>query len=138
MLLGPPPGDQHHTLMNRLMLRSLMEDGEFARVAAQGRPLEWVRKVEACIEAAVAAGNAVDGSVLPRLGGLFTLHLGAMLMIHLLPERPIFDYGVSREELIDQVVWFVLRGMGLNDEAIRRHYDPNTLAAFANGFAPGD
>jgi AcrR family transcriptional regulator len=138
MLLGPPPGGQDHTLMNRLMLRSLMEDGEFARVASQGRPLEWVQKVEACIEAAVAAGDLADGSVLPRLGGLFALHLGAMLMIHLLPERPIFDYGVSREELIDQSVWFVLRGMGLTDEAIRRHYDPRALAKFANGFAAGD
>ena len=63
------------------------------RVAAQGRPLEWVQKVEACIATAVAVGDAVDGSVVPRLGGLFALHLGTMLMIHLLPEPPIFDYG---------------------------------------------
>ena len=32
----------------------------------------------------------------------------------------------------------MLRGMGLKDEAIRRHYDPKTLAAFANGFAVGE
>lgn len=130
MLLGPPAGDDDQSLMSRLILRSLMEDGEFARLALQGRPFQWVRRVEECLEAAVAAGDAVGGSVLPRLRGWFAFHLPAMLKFHLSPTNPIVDYGVSREELINQVIWFSLRGMGLKEEAIRPNHDnADALAA---------
>jgi len=39
-----------------------------------------------------------------------------------LPVDPVIDYGVSRDELVDQVIWFCLRGIGLKEQAIRRHY----------------
>jgi hypothetical protein len=35
------------------------------------------------------------------------------------------------EPLIEQAVWFSLRGMGVYDEAIHRHYRPETLAILA-------
>ena len=34
----------------------------------------------------------------------------------------MIDYGVSREELVRQVTWFCLRGIGLKEEAIQRCY----------------
>jgi len=42
------------------------------------------------------------------------------IMLHNLPHEAVIDYGVSHEELVKQVVWFCLRGMGLKEEAIRR------------------
>ena len=48
-------------------------------------------------------------------------------MTHLLPAKPVIDYGLSRDELVEQAVWFSLRGMGLKEEAIRRHYNPKAL-----------
>jgi hypothetical protein len=39
----------------------------------------------------------------------------------------LLDYGVARKQLIEQAVWFALRGMGLNDEAIHRYYNPKAL-----------
>jgi AcrR family transcriptional regulator len=113
--------DGEASLPGRLVLRSLTEDGEFARLFLQGLPSQWVQKVEECIQAAIRAGDAVAGPVSPRLQGWFTHHLAAMLAIHLLPARPVVDYGVSRDRLLDQTVWFTLRGMGLKDEAIKRH-----------------
>jgi hypothetical protein len=55
-----------------------------------------------------------------------------MIMIHLLPAKPVIDFGVPRENLIEQVVWFALRGMGLKEEAIRRLYNPKTLASLVD------
>src|SRR5438105_901520 len=52
-------GEDEETLQSRLMLRSMLEDGEFARLFVQGMPCHWVRKVEECIKAAIAAGDAV-------------------------------------------------------------------------------
>jgi hypothetical protein len=51
-----------------------------------------------------------------------------MVMLSLLPPTPIVDYGVSRPKLVEQTVWFTLRGLGLREEAIRRNYNPDALA----------
>jgi AcrR family transcriptional regulator len=132
MLAPPTQRDDAENLQNRLLLRSLTEDGEFARQFLQGMPSLWVGKVEECLKAAIAAGDAVNGAVGPRLRGWFGQHLGAMLMVHLLPAKPVVDYGVHRDKLIEQAVWFILRGMGLKDETIKRCYNPKLLAMFAS------
>ena len=84
-----------------------------------------------CLEAAVASGDAVRGPILPNLGGIFTHHLAKTIMLSQIPATPVVDYGVSCEPLIEQAVWFSLRGMGVQDEAIRRHYNPEALAILA-------
>jgi hypothetical protein len=110
------------------MLQSLMGDGEFARFFLQQVSAHWVGKVEECLKAAIAAGDAVNGSVLANLRGWFTHHLTVMIMLNLLPTKPVVDYGVPCEKLVEQVVWFTLRGMGLKEEAIQRYYNPKALA----------
>ena len=120
--------DDVHSLI-RLLLRSLIDDGEFARFAIKEGPSHWVAKVEQCHKAAIAAGDAVDGPVSPNSAGWFAHHLAAMIMIHLMYEKPIIDYGASREKLQEQVIWFTLRGMGLKDEAIKRYYKPQDMGS---------
>lgn len=104
-----------------------MEDGEFARLAIQGGPSLWVGKVKKCIQAAIASGDAVNGPVHPDLASWFANQMAAMIMIHLMPAKPVIDFGVSRRKLINQAVWFSLRGMGLKDEAIKRYYNPKSM-----------
>lgn len=104
----------------RLVVRSLMDEGEFTRLAIQGGPLHWVRKVTECIEAASASGDMLDVPVRRNLGGWFVHQLVTGLMIHSLPGEPVIDYEVARQELVEQAVCFCLRGMGLKEEAIRR------------------
>ncbi|HLJ96046.1 MAG TPA: helix-turn-helix domain-containing protein [Gemmataceae bacterium] len=131
-MLGRPAGcDGEEGTQIRLMLRSMLEDGEFARLFLQGMPSQWVRKVEECIQAAVAAGEASEGPLCPSLRGWFAHDLVAMLMIHLFPAKPVIDYGLPREKLVEHVVWFALRGMGIKEEVIQRHYNPKALALFA-------
>jgi AcrR family transcriptional regulator len=120
--------DPERTTQSRLMLQSLMEDGEFARFFLQQVSSHWVGKVEECIKVAIAAGDVINGSVLANLRGWFTHHVVAMIMLNLLPTKPVVDYGVSREKLVEQVVWFTLRGMGLKEETIHRYYNPMALA----------
>jgi AcrR family transcriptional regulator len=127
-LLGERSEGDEQTLQNRLMLRSLEEDGEFARLFLKEVVGHWVDKVEECIKAAIGAGDAVSGPVVPRLRAWFTSHLAAMIMHILQPGEPVIDYGLPREKLIEQTVWFALRGMGLKDEAIKRYYNPKALA----------
>ena len=47
-----------------------------------------------------------------------------MIMVNLLPEARVVEYGMERAKLVEQAVWFALRGMGLKEQAIKRHYNP--------------
>jgi AcrR family transcriptional regulator len=121
-------GAAEDCVMNRLMLRSLMEDGEFARVILERKASCWIGKVEECLKAAAASGDRADGPVSPNLSAWFVHHLAVMLMIHLRPPTPAVEYGVPREKMVEQAAWFALSGLGLRDETIRRHYNPRALA----------
>ena len=113
----------------RLILRSLMDKGEFTRLAVQGGPARWVRKFEECIKAASRSGDMLDRPVRANLAGWLVHQLATGIILHSLPGESVIDYGVTRDELAKQVVWFCLRGMGLKEEAIRRYSKLKDLAA---------
>ena len=125
---GCNSGDDELAIQNRLMLRSLAEDGEFARLALRGLAEHWIPKVGECLNAAALAGDALAGPVDHTSAGWFAHHLPAIIMTHLLPAKPVVDYGLPRDKLVEQAVWFILRGMGLKEEVIKRHYNPKVLA----------
>ncbi len=119
-IVGEEP-DQGKRSFFRLVIRSLMDEGQFTRLAAQGGPLHWVRKVAECIEVAKAAGDMVVTPVRPNLGGWFVHQLVTGILVHSLPGESVIDYGVRRDDLVDEAVRFCLLGVGLKEEAIRRY-----------------
>jgi AcrR family transcriptional regulator len=126
--VGTEPASQEDAVTHyRLMLRSMIEDGEFARLFYERTLPCWVEKVEECVRESIAAGEASDGPVDPSLGALFSRHLAKTVMVTLLPATPIVNYGMPREKVVEQIVWFTLRGLGVRDEAIRRYYNPEAL-----------
>jgi AcrR family transcriptional regulator len=120
--------DDDESVQFRLTLRSLMEDGEFARLQISSRSSCWIGKVVDCLKAAIAAGDAVNGPAPSELRAWFAHHMAVTLKIYLRPPEPVVDYKVPREKLVEYAVWFALRGMGLKDEAIKRYYNPKALA----------
>ena len=91
-LLGRRPDERERSFVH-LILRSLMDEGEFARLAIQGGPSHWVEKVEECVEAARIAGDMVDECVQISLGGWCAHQLIAGMAMHFLPAEPVIDYG---------------------------------------------
>lgn len=126
-LLAGRPDERQRSFLH-LVLRSLMDEGEFARLAIRGGPSHWVQKIQECIEAARKAGDVVDDAMQITLGGWCAHHLVAGMAMHSLPAKPVIDYGVPREELAKQATWFCLRGMGLKDKAIRRYWDSKGIS----------
>jgi AcrR family transcriptional regulator len=108
----------------RLMFRSSVEDGEFARMFIRRIPSRMVAKLEECIKAAVAARDLDVSHSHFNIPGWFTHHLAITLMLHHLADPPIVDYGVSKATLVQEAVLFALRGIGLTEEAIRRYFVP--------------
>jgi AcrR family transcriptional regulator len=124
---GWTAAEDEPAIQSRLMLRSLAQDGEFARLLLRKVVVEWVPKVEECIAAAVSSGEAVEGAVSANLGAWFCHHLAVMTMMNLLPPQPAVDYAVPKRSLVQEAVWFSLRGMGIKEEAIRRYYNPKAF-----------
>lgn len=115
-------------VMEKLMARSLLEDGEFIRMAIRTFADTWVKKIDECLAAAREAGDLNESPVRSDLRGWFVHHVAVSLMLHLHPKKAAVDYAAAREELVEQAVWFALMGMGLKGEAIRRYYNPKALS----------
>jgi AcrR family transcriptional regulator len=128
LVLGRPAGVIGWDTRHRLMLKSLLEDGAFARLAYQNRFEGFCARMKACLKVATASGDVVKSPVSPDNRTYLAHHVGAWIALAHLPGKPVPDYGVGREELLNQAVWFVLRGMGMTDDAIKTYYNPKALA----------
>jgi AcrR family transcriptional regulator len=126
-ILGTDRERGEQVVRRRMMLRSLAEDCELVRVLIQPVGQVLVPKIEECLRAAASAGDAAEGPLKLDLGAWLAYSLPVMVSIQLVQSPPLVDYGVERGQLVGQIVWFVLRGLGLREEAIQRHYKPETL-----------
>jgi len=130
IVMGKPGDTISWEAKHRMILNSCLEDGEFTRVLYENRFSCCFNKVQTCLVAAEETGDIVKSPVSRENRVRFAHHVAAMIAILHLPKKPVIDYKVDREELFHQAVWFVLRGVGLTDQAIERHYNPKTLSAF--------
>jgi AcrR family transcriptional regulator len=115
---------------HRLILNSCLEDGSFSRFLFHNRFAENISRIVECMDAAASAGDLVSSPVSKPNLLLFAHHLATMIATMHLPKKPVVDYDASPNELVQQAVWFALRGLGLRDEAIKRFYSPKALALF--------
>jgi AcrR family transcriptional regulator len=120
--------------MPRLMLRSLLTDGEFAAAFLKGASGPWIAKIEKCVKAAIEAGDLLESFDAGCLGVWFCHHLSVAMNVFALPGRgKVVQYPGDPEQLFESSVMFCLRGMGLTPEAITRHYNPKAFALMRAG-----
>ena len=120
---------------HRMILNSCLEDGSFTRFLFHNRFAENISRIVECMDAAANAGDMVPSPVNKSNLLLFAHHLATMIATTHLPKKPVVDYEASREQLVQQAVWFALRGLGLKDEAIQHCYHPAAIALFFNEHA---
>src|ERR1039458_1997190 len=108
LVLGQPVGAIPWDTRHRLMLKSLLEDGTFARLVYQSRFDCYCSLIESCLEAATTAGDAVKGPLTKGNGARFAYHVGAWMALVHLPPKPAINYRVSREKLLDHLSCFFL------------------------------
>jgi len=111
----------------RLYLRSLAGDGEFARRVLEETERQLIPMLRANIKASIASGDIADSPVPHHLRAWFTDRLPFIIMTDFVPLAPVLDYGISREKLVRHAVWFLLRGIGMKEESIRRHYNARAV-----------
>ena len=136
LVLGRPVGSIEWSTRHRLMVNSFLEDGAYARLLYQNRFDCFCSRMEACVEAAIDSGDAVRSPITKGNRARFAHHVGAWLALVHLPKEPAIEYKVSREALLHQAVWFVLRGMGITDKAITTYFNPKALASSFDEIEP--
>jgi AcrR family transcriptional regulator len=119
-MLGDPESSK---ALDMMTARSLIESGEFF-FSIQKLLAPWNAKVEESLKAAVKSGDAEAVPSTGETAPLFIYGTAAGVGLFLRPEKKILDLKVSREHLIEKCVWFVLLGVGVKADVIRRHYNP--------------
>jgi len=102
----------------RLVLHSFLEDGEYARelfdtIFERVHPL-----FVASIDAAIAAGDLKLEPIASPNRFWFGHHVAAMVAFVFLPGRAAVPYRGSIKALVEELSWFILRGIGMRDAAI--------------------
>ena len=126
---------ERHADLRRLLLGSLASDGEFARGFFQANLTRYLPKLVEFVEAAERVGDMVAPVSHAGLRVYFSHHIAAMIGNTHLPRPVALDYGVDSEVLLEEAVRFALRGLGLKEAAISRHYNPAALAMLTEGVA---
>ena len=102
----------------RLVLHSLLEDGDYARELFD-RIFERIHPLfAASIEAATAAGDLTPNVIDTANRFWFGHHIAAMVAFVFLPGRASIVYEGTLAALVEEASWFILRGIGLKDAAI--------------------
>ena len=116
-----------HNNTKRLITSSLLDDGRFAKAFLDKNVRPWIDLFAYCLEAARAAGDVEEGAHAARAELWFVHHLANTLHLISLSGGNVVDYGMSPAELTTSTVLFLLRGLGLKEAAIERHYNPGKL-----------
>jgi AcrR family transcriptional regulator len=114
-----------------LIVRSLIEDGEFVLTMHKDILAPWFAKVEQSLKEAI---HSEEAEVVPssgRTAALFTEAIAMGLMLIKRPNRKTVELNATREQLVEKCVWFALLGIGVKADAIRRHYGARMPAAAA-------
>ncbi|MBL8628580.1 MAG: helix-turn-helix transcriptional regulator [Rhodospirillaceae bacterium] len=109
----------------RLFMQSLVEDGEFVRLAMKAYGDAVAPQIERSLAAARSSGD-IESDLSPArsfwLMGLLQMMVGGTALHNLQPD------GVSSvEEWVADTTRFILRGMGVTAAAIARAYNPASI-----------
>jgi AcrR family transcriptional regulator len=109
-------------VLGRLAVRCLLDDGDFGKTVLKPFANNWMATFEKCLKNAAASGDLREYPTTPHLCAWLLHHIALGLMLHASSRNPI-DYKAPKHTLIRETVRFALRGIGLREEAIKRHYN---------------
>jgi AcrR family transcriptional regulator len=109
-------------LKMRLVLHSLLEDGDYARELFTTIAPRVVPLFAASLDAAEAAGDLAPNAASGANRFWFAHHVGAMMACGFLPRDGVFPYDAPSDgdvdRLIDEAGDFILRGIGMREAVI--------------------
>lgn len=118
-------------LKMRLVLHSLLEDGDYARELFTAIAPRVVPLFAASLEAAAAAGDLAPNAASGANRFWFAYHVAAMMAFAFLPQQGVIPYDGGIDRLVDEASDFILRGIGMSEAVIAASRDAPPLQAAA-------
>lgn len=112
--------------MQRLIINSLMGDGEFARIHFDQVWSGPGQLFEGSFKFASKAGHLIAG-ITPKNAFWFMIHVATKLGHTHLPKEPAVTYAGTEDTIIREAVTFILRGFGMKESVIEKMYDAKAL-----------
>lgn len=105
----------------RVLYASLAGDGHYARLTYRRAIRLSLAPLKAALEGARAAGE-LEGAPIDVANVVALIeHVGSNVCVARVGERPTVQYSGDDTELVQQLVMFCGRGIGLREEAIRKY-----------------
>jgi len=130
-VLGSDSERREVDLKMRLMLHSLLEDGDYARELFAAIAPRVVPLFAESLAAAEAAGDVAASSASGGNRFWFAQHVAAMMAFAFMPPQGVIPYEGDIERVADEASEFILRGLGMSETAIAasRAVPPLDIAA---------
>ena len=129
---------ESHEESKRLIISSLLGDGQFAKAFLDRHVKPWIGFFEKSLKAARTAGDVEEGIHTGKAEIWFIHHLSNTLHLISLPGVDVVDHGMTQEELAESTIRFLLRGLGLKNSAIALHYKPKELKSILENITRED
>ena len=114
-------------VLPRLMAQSLLGDGKFVRTFLNRIKSSFFDFLMESLKAAQKVGDLEDNIKIDELQIWFTHHLAVSFKLMELPKKSAVSYGKSRKVVMDQLIRFALRGIGLKTKAIQKYYETKIM-----------
>ena len=127
------PGDRHRAALNSLLVRSLLGDGEFVRLMHKKLAAAWLKKFEACLQAAAKAGEMREVPIRRDLCVWLVQHVAFSLDAAFSAESSggRLQGLAGRAGFAGDLVWLCWASV-IKEEAVRRYYSPKALRLLAS------
>jgi AcrR family transcriptional regulator len=128
ILLEVPGYKKDQKIHERLLFQSFLEDGSYARkIFKMLQKGDWFKILLESFKVAKQSGHLVDMPISRENRLWFAHHLAMALNLCHLQGEPAFEYQGSLETLVEQAVFFALRGIGLTDAVMKAFFKPKRL-----------
>ncbi len=126
-------GDRQLTVARqRLVLHSMMEDGEYARFHFADVEKQILTTYTASLRAAERAGDVLPGGPAPANAFWFGCHVASQIALGRLSGEGVYPYQGDLETVVTEAARFILRGIGLRESVVAVPFETQRLAMFAN------
>lgn len=116
----------------RLVLHSMIEDGEYARIHFAEIERQFLPVYTDSLRAAEQAGDVRPGGPAPANRMWFGAHVAAQIAYGRLSSGGVFPYQGDLEVVVAEAARFILWGIGLRDEIVAAPFDLQRLAPLAD------
>lgn len=124
---------ENQQTFDRLFCQSLIGNPEYAKSHHNELERNFITDFTLeCFRVGEEAGELIKTNETPKFRLQMVMQLMLSFKLVFLSGSPIYNYEVSRQELLEKAALFCLRGIGFTQEAIQKHFDVQALSETLN------